>query len=384
MKLKLWSPSEQFLVIEVAPRRTSGLLLSLDEEKVLRLKRFWEHLSKERIFRKIPLGVGKRTIIASADPSLAFTTFVPVRLERGARTAKEPLELLELENLLAQSIGKVFSQCRRQASQFLGIEELDTILVGSRVTHFKVDGHKVMNPVGFHGRRIEVVLELTLTTRQIFDEWKSLFNTKEGVFFTESARAALVALEKLGHPPINLMTVRPGNVSCFILEPAAVGTVIYRGALSWDVRKLLTTIVEALGTSEAVSAALYGEYCAGRLSSPGARWMERLLRPVLDSLFKEVERTRMRGRVYLDSLPELPFELPKRAGKVVFEAFPVEELLGQLGFQANFSRWRIPERDRFKYLAPFIEFYYDKSDSPINHRLWRRLHWLGSGESFKG
>jgi len=40
-----------------------------------------------------------------------------------------------------------------EAAKRIAIHEIDTILVGEKARDFKVDGHLVVNPVGFSGRR---------------------------------------------------------------------------------------------------------------------------------------------------------------------------------------------------------------------------------------
>jgi len=381
IKFAPWSRPEKFLILEALPERTRGLLLSVDAEKNLQVRRFWEEFPVAKLSRRVPWEFGGTKIILAADPSLAFTVFVPVKLEREPAAAKEQLGILELENLLAQSIGKVFSQCRKQAGQALRVGELETVLVGSRVRNFKVDGHKVVNPLGFQGKKIEAVLELTLTTRKIFESWKSFFSTREKFFFTESARAWLTSLEKAGAATVNLITFRPETTSFFILEPAATGTVIYRGKLDWETNRLLESITSSLGVSRSLAEELYGRYLRGETSSSGARWIDRILKPVLDSLFHAMKKTRLRGPIYVDTMTPLPIALPKRRGKIVLTALPLASLVEKLGFTLQPSRHNLSDTQLFRHLAPFLEFYYDKSDSSINHKLWRRLHWLGPPEA---
>ncbi|RJP44334.1 hypothetical protein C4587_02035 [Candidatus Parcubacteria bacterium] len=380
MKLPFWKSPERFLVAEILPGRTRGLLFALDGERRLTLERFWDDLPVQNLTSRSPWDLRERTIIAAADPSLALTIFVPVRLDRQPAAAREALTLVELENLIAQAIARIFGQCRKQASVALGVDEFDTVLVGSRASSFKIDGHRVVNPAGFPGQRIEVVLELTLAARHVFEDWKEFFNGRSGFFFTESARAGLLALSKIRGPSVNLITLRPRGASVFILEPAAAGPVIYREELKWETERPLRMFSEALGVVPELAEELYRRYFEGHVSPHVSRWVERALKPVFGELFYGLRKTRLAGSTYIDSSIPLPFEFPKRHGKMTIDVVVPRALLGELGFTLERGRVELSDAEVFRHLAPFLEFYYDKSDTPINHKLRRRLHWLSSPE----
>jgi len=375
-RLKFWSPKEEFLILEILPHGVSGLLLTLDGEKRLRPERFWENFSLENLTRQFRLRWRKRIVIAAADPSLAVTLYVPARLEREPAAAKEPLGIVELENLVAQSVGKVFNQCRKEASRMLMVDELDTVLVGTKVHDFKVDGHRVLDPVGFQGKRVDAVLELTLTTRVVFDAWRHLFHGSRDFLFTDLARSALTVLAKLNAPSVNLVTLGNGHASFFILEPAATGTVIYRRPLKWRTGHVLEAIAASIGAGARATEELYRKYLLGEMSDRARNRFFGVMRPVLGKLFEEIGKTRLRGKTYLDSHMPLPISFPKRHGKVTIDPLLPFKLAEELGFRVKENEWAMPQSRVFRYLAPFLEFYYDKSNSLINQKLWRRLHWL--------
>ena len=184
-------------------------------------------------------------------------------------------------------------------------------------------------------------------------------------------------LEKFEGSAANLLMIRPGWALAFILESAPRGTVIYRSGIPWGTDRLPEAIGAALGTDRAVAERLYELYRAGDVSDAVRRSIERILRPVVEELFKKIEKTRFHGKVYVDTTVALPSFLPARRGRVQFAALPLGEMLSRFGFSIDALEWPDSDSSVFRSLAPFFEFYYDKSDSPINQRLWRRLHWLG-------
>ena len=81
---------EKFLLIEISRRKTSGLLLSLDSAKKLRLEKFWES-PKESKFLGYLKGIGtiKKTIIA-----------VPISGWRIIKKIKNPTKVRKDKNRL--------------------------------------------------------------------------------------------------------------------------------------------------------------------------------------------------------------------------------------------------------------------------------------------
>jgi len=384
IKLKFWKKKEKFLVLEVSGEKNSGFLLSLDEEKNLNLEKYWPEFSWDRASRRLLRRLEEWKVIVSSSPSFAATISMPVKLEREAGMVKSPLSSIELENLLAQTSARVFTQVRGEASRELGIDELDTILIDNRVSHFKIDGHHVLNPIDFKATRLEALLELTLTTRSIFEDWKNFFNVGQAknFFFTESSRSELFALKRFKSLPINLLVLSSGEFSHFFsLEKGAVGEVINRHRLRWSTSRLLESIEKNFGVSRKVSLNLYRLLLEKGLSPRLERHLTLLIKPILDQLVKGLEPLKVKGHIYVDSNLDLPPTLSLRKIKSTTKKLPTDELTGHLGFNIiNESVWPWPKDQIFKHLAPFIEFYYNNEDLSINHWLRRRLHWLGSSK----
>ena len=193
---------------------------------------------------------GHRKVIAVADLTLATTIPIPVDLVRESSTVHMGISVPELENMIAQEQAKIFNQCRTEAAERLGIHELDTMLVGEKAKYFKVDGEEVVNPAGFAGKKISLLLEPTFTTRKIFEELQQFFNAPENFFFAESAQVRLSSLARERKLPINLVFSdsehgdntdnRNGEKngasasSLFILQHSKAGhPILYREPFAW-------------------------------------------------------------------------------------------------------------------------------------------------------
>jgi hypothetical protein len=374
---RFWRPRERFLILDVKPQRTGGLLLSIDKDKNIILEKTWIDFPAAKMSpRRISGILRKKTLIVSLDPTLSAVFAFPVELRRDQTNSLTPLNLIELENLLAQSISKVFNKHRAEAAQKLGLHELDAILVNAKVGNFKIDGHHVVNPIGFPGATVSAVLELSFTTRQIFENLKDFWNFDKEIFMTNLARSALLLLSRTQPPPVNFINASSDSTFCYSMRKAAWGNIVYEGKLDWLYNLVFRAVALSVGVSRDVVLGLYQYYLNNELSENFRRAFERILRPEADRFFKELKKSKLSGRVYLYSSVPLPFLASARYGRVIVDEFPLSQTLDKTGFRLDSSGWILPTREIFMRLAPFFEFYYDKSDSDINQRLRRRIHWL--------
>jgi hypothetical protein len=389
-KLQLFKPREKFLVLAIGPSGADGLFLSVDEDRNiifekrvrdLDLKKFLASPMRnmtQKSWEGAYLFKSHRKVIAVADSSLATTIPIPLDLPREAGAEKAEIVLPEMENMIAQAMGKIFNQCRAEAAKRLGIHEIDTIMVGAKTRNFKVDGHQVVNPVGFTGKKISLLLELTFTGRALFEDLKQFFNAPEDFFFAESAQARLASLARARKLPLNLIVDQGARgASLYVFQRTKDGhPVLYREKMQWNFNLLFTRIAAELGIGDAAAKEMYRAYLAGAMSENAARAFKKFIDPVVDQFMKEIAKGKLQGFIYVDAEHDLPFPLPHRRGGATFEPFPLAEILAQLGFADRMGDCDGPDAGISRHLLPFLEAYFDKSNSDINRKLRRRLHWL--------
>lgn len=365
------------------PASVRGVVLTLDHGRRLAIERVWEDEraggGRSRSPGPVRTMLRKRyrgSVVIAADSSLAYTTVVPISLKRDS--AQAPLVPIELENLLSQAVGKIYNQCREAASRELGVNDLDTVLAHSKIVNFKVDGHRVMNPVGFRARTVEAVFDLTLTSRDVLRDVQALLASRDNFFFTEISRAELMSLRTVFEPPLNVLTLGVPRSLLSTMRSAAVGFNIHRTVIKWRPDACVNALVDEWNVPSKAARDLYGLYLSHALSANLERALSRLFAPSLKRLFDGVRALKLRGAVYTTSESPLPFGMPCAKGRTVLEDPPLLKILDHFGFHMDFDDAPIGREHLFRRLAPFIEFYYDKSESPINRWLRRHLHWLGS------
>jgi len=380
---------EKFLILEILPSGANGLFLTLHEDRTITLEKFVPNINLKK-FLRTPLRrvtqkawegeylfKSHRKVIASADSKLATTIPLPLELARERAEAKFEITLPELENLIAQAMGRIFNQCRSEAAKRLGIHELDTILVGAKARNFKVDGKSVVDPAGFVGKKISLILELRFTTRAMFEDLKPFFNAPDDFFFAEGPQTRLFSIARTRKPPLNLIIAEEGSMAVYVLQNAKDGhPVLYREKLEWDFHELIRSIENGLQVNTRVAKALYEQYRTHEMSESAARAFKKIIDPAVAAFVAALAKKKIRGFVYVDAERELPFAMPHRLRGAVIEAMPLSEILEELDFPAESAGIALPPRILSRHLLPFLEAYFDKSNSDINQKLRRRLHWL--------
>lgn len=259
------------------------------------------------------------------------------------------------------------------------MDDFHAILVGAKAKHFTVDDKIVMNPVGFAGKKISLLLELTFTNRAIFDDLKQFFNSPDDFFFMEAPQARLFSLARAQKLPLNLIAADEDGTSLFVLEKAKDEyPVLYREKLPWHFSSLFKKIMEEFTVSERTAKELYRIYCKKELSEDAQRTFKKMLEPVIHGFFSAMEKAKVRGVVYIDGPHPLPFDLPHRRGAAVVHEHPFLEIIEKLGFSVDRRGFSEENGATRRAVLYFLEAYFDKNNSEINQKLHRRLHWLAN------
>lgn len=337
------------------PELAEGLFVDLERGEKLISKRFWREKDLKTLVSKIVSGGLNCNAIVAVHPYFIFETNVSVSALR--EKSKDTISATELENILVRFVGKFFNQCRLEAAKYLGVDDLDVILVGSRVSNFRLDGRRVINPIGLEAGRIEFILEFTFTTRVIFEEIKPL----KRFFFTDALRSGVKVLDKIYRPPTGLLVLERDR-SYFV-------TLSEFKEIGWQSSLLIRSISDIWAVSSQTAAEIYSAYLGGDVSPAVARVIAGKVRSVIQSFFKTFLKLRPRGKIFLDSDIQLPLNFPVRKRSFFIQKIDFREIMFKLGFEGNLP---------FRWFSPLAVFLSDKGNLEVNHWLRRYLNWLGS------
>ncbi len=366
MMFGFFGKKEKFLLLDVSSEKIGGILMSLDEKKKIKKEKSFVY-KDDGISSgyKLPKISGAKVIVSS-PPESAVKIYI--RLQGKRENSGAPLDKIELENILSQSIGRTFNRCRNEAAGFLGVDDLDVILVGSGISGFELDGHKVVNPLGFEAEKIEAAMEMTFTTREIFEKVKPL--RKGSVFFfTERSYAEAAAIGKIISQKVNFLSVGAGKSYFYHSEKDNIA--LLRTEIKWSTGDIIEKIAGNWSLKKETAGRIY-EYYEGEGFSPRLeKYIGKAVSKEVKNIRLQAERMRTSPKIYARGIN------PRIIGGKPFHKPPAADFFDKSGFTIERGSFGSLGEALFK-LAPFFEFYYDSNKGgEINSWLKRRLHWLG-------
>src|SRR3989344_8189437 len=190
---------DSFLVVEILPNnviRTALVKLDSQNKEIIFEKAFnffpankadspdFHSLKKNlRKFGKL----ANYKIAVGIDSKYASTVYSSVSLVRN--NAKDLIDESDLDNLISQAVWKFFDRHRLRVAQKLGVNDFDVLLTDVRIENVRLDGHKVLNPVGFKARTIEIQLCETFISRNLINELKTFLPASSIRLISESGSA---------------------------------------------------------------------------------------------------------------------------------------------------------------------------------------------------
>lgn len=340
--LNLFKRKEKFLLLDVSPKKISGILISLDDRKKIKKEKSWENLEKLRSSRSQAFIPGVNRVIAACDPELAFKIFIPLSMAREENF--EAIGRVELENLIAQAISKIFNHYRREASLVLGVDELDTILADSNVSEFEVDGHKVINPLGFNPKEIRAMIEMTFTARKTFERVKAIKKNGD-FFFTEKGQAQASAAKRTGAKKADFLRIGAGK-SYFYPEERS-GAFYKRNEIGWSISDIISEICGSWSLNEEAARAIYDYYAREDVSRPMDRHLAKIFSKPVKALASHVKRMKTGGKVRVTGA--VPANL---LGRDQFQEINFDDFSAKSGFSFDESEFG-SKAEAFRQLAPF-------------------------------
>ena len=312
---------DSFLVVEILPNnviRTALVKLDSHNKEIIFEKSFNffpENKTDSPNFHSLKKNLRKfgklahYKISVGIDSQYASTVYSSVSLVRN--NPKDLIDESDLDNLISQAVWKFFDRHRIRVAQKLGISDFDVLLTDVRIEHVRLDGHRVLNPVGFKARTIEIQLCETFTNRNIINELKTLLPAS-GIRLISESGSAWSHFLAAGNQErrFALANISFDQTAMFLTEESRMG---HHGGFEWGERNLLNSLVEALALDTDTAKALLAMYMQKETSDSLAKRLDRILMGELDSLAKSfnslIGKSDVR-LVYLHSsfsLPEIVF-----------------------------------------------------------------------------
>lgn len=76
----------------------------------------------------------------------------------------EPIDFLEMKNIIQKVQWKIFNKIRQELSVETGLAEIEIKLISGTLVDLRLDGYKVINPIGFQGKELSLSIFNTYTS----------------------------------------------------------------------------------------------------------------------------------------------------------------------------------------------------------------------------
>src|SRR3989338_6226088 len=312
-----FNKKDSFLVVEILPNneiRTNLVKLDLENREII-LKssfNFYPGIKADYpnflAFKKNLHKFGKLVnykIAFGIDSRYASTIYSSVSLVRN--NAKDLIDESDLDNLISQAVWKFFDRHRLRVAQKLGVNDFDVLLTDVRIENVRLDGHKVLNPVGFKARTIEIQLCETFISRNLINELKALLPASSIRLISESGSAwsHFLAAGNRGSK-FALANISFNQTAMFLAEESRIG---HHDGFSWGEKNLLNALVENLALDWETAKTILAVYLQKETSEFFAKKFEKILMGELEALAKSFNASIGKSDirlVYLHSSFNLP------------------------------------------------------------------------------
>lgn len=244
-------------------------------------------------------------IIISLSHRYATTLRRSLNIQRN--DAKLPITEAELENVVSRVLWKLFNQERHAGAVKMKTVDISVKVFDPDIISVRLDGHRILDPLGFCADTIELVCQETLVVHPLIADLFELIPEEQVVSVQE---------EPAAWP---LLVCANGSVKEFLaLSVLASETVLYRYAdetlqridsFSWGGRDIARGIGAFFGVGDEEARKIIDFYIKGNVSVSVSRKVEDALSQELSILFKGIESHRTegdRGNIYIASQLKIP------------------------------------------------------------------------------
>ncbi len=393
IKPLLKGKDDRFLVLEIFEHGLRGASIQanfLDKElKVVKVRNSPATLTTgqsdlKKLVKKFGR-LGKYKIIVGLDSHLASTIYSSIILPR--EKYKELIDEPELDNLLSQAIWKFFDRSRNKVAGKMSVADLDILLTDVRIRGIKLDGHKVVNPLGFNAKTVEVQFSQTFLSRGLIDSLKEALPLNQVVLMSENGTAWSSVIAKAtagdgdaGQKNFLLANVFPSKTQLFFSNGSQNS---YHDQFHWGENNLKQSLCADLAVDEQVSALIMDRYIRADASATFRHRLESMVLREMTTLSRALENASKRTDtrvIYVNPFFHLPdiFAASFKnqfSRSVQLRPLTLDLISQKFGFEIKFKH-SADARNSFSLLAAVIEWYLAPQDDKMSQLAKRRVRWL--------
>ena len=388
--LNLLTPGDKYLVIEILNHHLQATVIRADlQTKQLRIiKNYVSEIEKldpgliakeaGKILKKIRKPSSYR-IILSLDPRLATTIYSTVPLVR--EKAGEVIDEADADNLISQAVWRFFDRQRIKIADKMDIEETDVLLTDVRIRGVKVDGHRVINPIGFKAKSVEIYFSQTFLARDLLRSLREILPLEKVVLVAEAGTVLTHSLSRvLNLDQIFLVNIFPDQTVLYSASPARFS---HLDNYPWGQNNLLTALGGQLAVGPATARRIIDLHNENHGSPIFLKRLEGILLNELQIFLNGLESIvdQRAALIFLNPYFNLPLlALSSRLQNRSNRDFQIVSLstgadMEKFGFKVKLKK-SAPIKNLANILAVFWEISSWPKEDKLSHLAKRRARWL--------
>ena len=348
------------------------------EDKEIKFLKTASHPDLGKLLKKFGR-LSRHKIILGLDSHLATTIYSSVVLVRDR--FKELIDEPEIDNLISQAIWKFFDRQRNKVAAKMAVSDLDIVLSDVKIRGIRLDGHKVVNPVGFKAKTVEVIFSQTFLLRSFIDSVKETLPLDQVLFTTESGTAWSSVMAKSDPDQNFLMANIFGDKTAIF---AAMGTQnSYWDHFTWGENSLYAGLASDLSVDSETAKSIVNLYNQGVTSGTFRRRVETMISRELQILahgLNQMVKKMDAKQILIHSFFDLPaifmtnfrdsFDKP-----VNLRPLNLDIISNSFGFDVKFKH-TADAKHSFSFLATLMEWYLSPREDKMSQMAKRRVRWL--------
>lgn len=342
----------------------------------------------EELWKKI------NTLLQGRERETPLAILLPAQYARTVHTtaavirkdAKAPIAENELEDAIGNSLWKAFTRDRDYIAEQFQIADLSVELVDARVIGVKLDGYKVMSPVGFSARTLEFEFVLTYMPQFLAQTFREQF-----------AEVNILLLEEIGVMWAQILA--QGERNDFLFTPVFKeetmlverngASIRLTDTMRWGRANVYRVIENEFGVDELIARTIIKRFMNGEMGRLLAKRVSGLIANELKTILLSAQHHRQfatRSRLYV----MLGMDISETTQRSAFTrqrglGIPVtvfnRELLGELSGCSVQLEDGVEDEARHSLSMSALAFLLQTPDARLHKLAKRKVRWMNTSSS---
>lgn len=359
------------------------------EKKKIRILRNWAQPVGDFNILNVLKGVGlllkkirkpdKYKFIISLDSRFATTIYASIPLVRPH--PKEMIDEADIDNLISQAVWRFFDRHRPRIAQKMNIDEMDVLLGDIRIRGIKLDSHKIVNPIGFKAKSVEIFFSQTFLVRDLMKELREFLPRQNIAFITEAGTAMCHVLSRAFEEKYFMIgNLFPNQTALF---SASETRLAHHDDFDWGENDLHNLLMQNFCVSRDIARHIFRIFVDNNASQNFMKKFENILNKEFQAFINGLELLvdENVSKIYLNpffAMPQIVFSdrfHNKFQKPIRLMPLSTDCITEKLGYEVQ-CKSSTEVKNIFSVIAAFLEINFLPQNDKMSHLANRRVRWL--------